>query len=145
MKHWKIIVIGILAGVIFLGVSVAPAFANGNWWNAFVDVKSTAKLDLYKGSYWATILRPGYLKCESASLTIGNVVYIGSVRAYWWRFRSCDVTFEDIPANSTGTLTVNYVANGSRSYQKAISVGKTWLNTWRVPPIILPWYEDYPN
>lgn len=137
-----------ILGSVFLCVALAlvfviPVFASTNsWWNSTVDVKVEAKLDLYKGSYWASWLRPSNLSCNSAVLTVGNVSYVGKIKAHWWIFRSCDVTFQDIPADVNATLNMEYYANGNRSYQKSVYIGKTWWNTIRLQKVTLPWWEE---
>jgi len=135
-----IVVVGAVLLVI-VAVVVVPASASGQqvWWNDTVNIFATAQLEPYRDSYWAAMLRPGYLKCESASLTIGNDVYIGSVVNSWWFLRRCWITFTNIPANNYGTITINYIANGSRVYQRQVYIGKTWLSFWRIPKLYLPW------
>jgi len=131
----------ILCGVLLLLAVAVPAYARStsSWWNDYVKVTTTAELEPYKESYWASILKPAYLKCESVSMTIGNNVYIGSIYHYWWFYRKCGLTFNNIPADSTGIITVYYVANGSRNFQKSVHVGKTWLSTIRLAKLSLPW------
>jgi hypothetical protein len=140
MKGLSKILIGIILAVIVLSTVILPAFAGAkDWWDAFVDVKVTAQLNSYKDTYWGFILSPGYLDCQSASLTVGNVVYNGTIKPWWWLFKSCDATFYDVPADTTAILTLNYKANGNRTFQKAIYIGKTWWGLIRLPKMILPW------
>ena len=141
LKHKLVLAIGL--ALIVLGAVAFPVLARPveDWWNPIVDVKVPLKLEPYKGSYWASILFPGYVDCQSASLLVGTALYTGTIKQHWWWFRSCEVTFSDVPANTTGLVTVNYWANGNWSHQKTIKIGKTWRDTIYTPKMFLPWIE----
>jgi hypothetical protein len=140
MKKSRKLIIGSVLALCILLLAVLPAFAGmEDWWNSTVNVTVVAQLNPYKDTYWGFILAPGNLVCQSASLTVNNTVYGGTIRAWWWFLKTCDVTFSNVPANTTGTLTMNYKANGNRTYQKSYTIGKTWLSTINLPKILLPW------
>ena len=143
MRSRSKIIFGFCLALVALGMLVLPVLAanSADWWKPYVDVKIPVKLEPYKGSYWAAILFPGFLDCESASLMVGNQLFIGDIEQHWWWFRSCEVTFTDVPANTSGTFTINYTANGTWSYQKGVTIGKTWQDTIYRPKILLPWIE----
>lgn len=137
------LILGVILALLALSVFVLPALAGdlADWWNPTVDLKVPVRLEPYKGSYWVSMLFPGWLDCQSASLTIGTILYPGDIKQHWWWFRSCEVTFSDVPANTTGIFTINYKANANWSYHKTVSIGKTWLSTLYTPKVFLPWMD----
>jgi hypothetical protein len=142
MKRNKKFLVSLGLALCALLLIILPASAAlDDWWNPTVNVTLTAQLNPYKDTYWGYILAPGYLDCQSASFTVGNMVYIGTIKPWWWFFKSCDVTFNTVPANTTGILTMNYKANGNWTYQKSFYIGKTYWSTIRLPKILLPWSQ----
>lgn len=124
-------ILALTLAVAFLGATATPSRAW--WWSSTTEVKASGT---YSGlTYWGTF------KCADATLVVDGRTYYGSVSKSWTS-NTCNATFQNIPVNKSGYLTIrSYVEMFGKQWHNGSSsvwVGKPALTTWQLGTIRLP-------